>query len=386
MSAKTSYFSKRDLLTGLILFFCTSILMLIAWSFYTGHGNETATKTIAAKTLKLVSGYGHRTVNGLKITALARQQQVIVSAGKQYLDAGQYPVLQTQIVASPALKDLYFFWRTAENNQKLHTAEISSSSNANYVNLSSNSRWKGNITETGIIFYDPIGDPVLIGDMSFHALSPMIALNTLFSEWRYFSGWTQRSINFVNLVKPGTLAYPVPAAITVIVLGSVLYLAYIWIRAITFRPQILVILFLVNWVAIDLLWLRFGFLQAQETYSTYAGKSSEERLVSGEDAEIASIARHLKDKVLPKEPTDIFFVSRKEMEYVDKKMRYFLLPHQAADFKPRYLSRTAWLIDINSKKIKYDIDKQLLHYKKRKPVHAERLHHSSLVSLYRLQK
>lgn len=388
MSKINRYFSfQHNIVAGLALFLLSTVLLLSGWILYKTWGISPQEKVIANTELKLIHGEGKQKNQKLKVTKQSESGRILISTGRIKLPAKQLSVLQYQIDNQNPLTDTYFFWRNLSQNKKINSQYLITSKANNYINLSKHPEWSGHIGEFGFIIYGNIEQAIEINALSFHSFSPMILINTLFAEWSEFRRWTQKSINFTYLVSPKPLLYPVVAASTIFIFGLLIHLFYSWVAARSFQPVAIALLFVLSWFSVDIIWLKNRVLQSQETYVSYAGKSSDEKLLASDHAELVQFATAIKQLRQKNGKGRIFFLTSRESRFLGLRLRYFLLPINTAYPVNRIplhaLTQDDWIIaPTTPDKLKYDEQSQMLKWKKQRAIRATELLKTDIGSVY----
>jgi hypothetical protein len=156
----------------------------------------------------------------------------------------------------------------------------------------------------------------------------------IWSDWTIFSGWSQRSINFIES-GPRNALVPLILAVAAWV-GLALLLYGIWkvIQRQHWNWRVAGMVFLLGWVVIDIHWQANLWHQLQETHDRYDGKGWQEKHLAAEDGPLFKFIAEIKAN-LSSTPQRIFLVAAKLLEeddYTRLRARYHLLPHNIYDY------------------------------------------------------
>jgi len=153
----------------------------------------------------------------------------------------------------------------------------------------------------------------------------------------------------------------------------------------------IIMLFLVAWLALDVLWQWHLFGRLRETHANYAGLGPEARLRAGPDAALVPALDRLRER-LPDAPARILVLSEDPTDYLAGRVRYRLMPHNVLLQGARLPSRTQmragdYLLLLGSPDaIRYDEDDGLLRQGQRRIPAALELEIPRLATLYQVQR
>ena len=271
------------------------------------------------------------TKTSLELTQLAGDRAILTQ--HLALPARDYDFLQYRISGRNPSQSIYLIWRTDTNPRQIYNLRLSwSGETAETVRLAGHPDWQGSVTEIGLDIYGELrGQPMVIRDLTLLPGSVTALLASIWSKWSAFSGWSQKSINYLG--DPGS---PFPTPVEAAATWAGLAIALLLLARAPQRGQsslILGITILVPWIALDMLWQRELNTQEAETDYLFKGKTMHERHLADEDRDIYAYANRLKTDVLPNTPSRILILhDSDEHDYVRLKTQYHLLPHNIYNY------------------------------------------------------
>lgn len=338
----------RDFLSAFgsaLLALAASALILLAGSYIyykisaPGGGGNTYSKTIPGKQFKPIMGTAETEGDQLKITGFKTHDHnahALVSL-KTKFRAENYPLLAYQFEGWHTGMRINFIWRTTNSGRRLSTTILNRSlDDPGILNLAKEPNWRGSVTEIGFHVVGGKRDKVLeIPEITLEPSNWWRWLQSAWSEWMAFKGWSGTSINFLQ----GTPGAPGSATLSPTVamalwsgLGLLCLFAVCAIQS-RHNPISYGIVILIPWIAMDLSWQ--GELQTQltETKTTFAGKSMHQKHLADSDRHIYMHAQRLKAEALPTSPARVFILHESGgHNYERLKTQYYLLPHNVYNF------------------------------------------------------
>lgn len=288
-------------------------------------------RQFGAKDLKFVMGSGD--VGGERIVIRSfTDGYALLSSGPVSVNADGYRFLMARLNRLPQGEGPVFFWRRNEAPADLLQVRIHESGTP-LIDLSKQVGWRGEISELGFLFRDDGGEAVALGPTMLESDSLALRLRLTWDSWTSFEDWSQKSINFLN---GGTFDQPV--WLPLLAIGWIM--ATLALASLFFRlsgqmisRQSLVggaAVFLVAWMVLDLRWTANSMAQFRQTTETYRGADAAEKLSRGPDGEIYRQIEHLKEAVLPKQPTRVLILGDDSAaDFFLQRAKYHLLPHSA---------------------------------------------------------
>ena len=338
----------RDFLSAFgraLLALAASALILLAASYIyykinaSEGGGNTYSKTIPGKQFTTIMGSAETEGDQLRITGFKthdHQAHALVSL-KTNVRAENYPLLAYQFEGWHTGMRINFIWRTANSGRRLSTTILNRSlDDPGIFNLAKEPNWRGTVTEIGFHVVGGKRENVLtIPEITLEPSNWWRWLQSAWSEWTAFKGWSGTSINFLQ----GSAGAPGSATLSPTVamalwsgLGLVCLFTVCAVQS-RHNPISYGIVILIPWMAMDLSWQ--GELQTQlaETKTTFAGKSMHQKHLADSDKSIYIHAQRLKAEALPTSPARVFIVHESEGHNFERlKTQYYLLPHNVYNF------------------------------------------------------
>lgn len=318
-------------ISALLLIFAYLLLSPDA-RIYSPGGSVNAARVINAGDLVTRIGAADARDNAsLAVTRLAGDRALLTQ--HLTLQAGDYGFLQYSMVGRNPSQRIYLIWRTAENPADIFNQALSwSEDRTSTLRLEGHPDWRGTITEIGLDIYGELRDqPLVIADLQLSPGSFTGLLSAIWTQWTAFTGWSQKSINYL-----GNPRSELPTATQAAAAWTALAIILLYIARAPRRAEPLVVLavtILVPWLTLDLLWQRELNTQQAETRYLFSGKTMHERHLADEDSDIYSYVKHLKTNVLPDTPSRIFILHDSvEHDYERLKSQYYLLPHNIYNY------------------------------------------------------
>jgi hypothetical protein len=198
------------------------------------------------------------------------------------------------------------------------------------LSLAEQSWWRGGLADLALMIQGPPQESFTIHRIDLQATQPTSEqfLTQLWQEWTLFSGWTQRSINFLPAGKRHGLISPVLTIAIWVLVSTLLYVAIRWRLGGKWRFTAFVAPFMMGWVLLDARWQWEIAQQLDITRQKYAGKDSREKRLVSEDGQLFLLAEEVK-KVIPVDEKDLSMIlpnSWEKDKYLFYHMRYYLSP------------------------------------------------------------
>ena len=192
--------------------------------------------------------------------------------------------------------------------------------------MSGASPWKGKLHSLGIVLLGTPGGEVSIERLALLPLTTSNLFPVILSSWTAFTPWEHASINsHEGIREPGHVSHPVPVAASLL-LASTLVILILW-RVLGRKPDLrwnaVATLFLVFWIALDLVWQRNLLLRLQQTWNSYAGVEHSQKRTRGGDSELYHFIALVKERVGA--PDGRVFVSSGN-DYAGMRGAYYLYP------------------------------------------------------------
>ena len=101
------------------------------------------------------------------------------------------------------------------------------------------------------------------------------------------------------------------------------FLLIVFRATVTFNWRVVALIFLACWISLDLSWQRRLLHQLADTYHTFSGKSTQEKLAVGPDAKLYNFIAQVKPLLAPTDAR--IFVSSND-NYLGQRGAYYLFP------------------------------------------------------------
>jgi hypothetical protein len=320
-----------------------------------------------ARGLALTRGTGQLFDGDLLVTAADSTGVTLISLVPD-LKASDYPVIAWIALGLPEQAVVRLLWRTDQAPEKLNAISVRvESSRLLPVTVAHDPAWTGRIIGLALAIQGPLPEPIRIRGVVAKPMGALEILGDRAREWFAFEGWTGTSINTINGgADIQDLPLPVLMALTIALAGAAV-LVIERRRPGAFgasAPIALGTLFLIAWLILDARWTANLMQQERHTAEQYAGKSTRDKLLTNEDAQVfAFVERAL--QVLPSRPVRIFVAA--DVNYFRGRAAYHLYPHSVF-FDPRsreiqwadQMRPGDWLLVYQQRGIQYDASRQML--------------------------
>ena len=360
-------------------------LALLAWlaiylviSVPSGWFPAAPIKAFAASGLALTRGAGQLVDGDLRVTAADSTGVTLISLVPE-LRASDYPVIAWIAIGVPEQAVVRLLWRTDHAPEKLNAINVRVElSRLLPVTVANDPAWTGRVIGLALAIQGPLSEPIRIRGVIAKPMGALEILGDRAREWSAFEGWTGTSINTINGgADIQDLPLPVLMALTITLAGAAV-LVIERLRPGAFgasAPMALGILFLIAWLILDARWTANLVQQERHTAEQYAGKSTRDKLLANEDAQLfAFVERAL--QVLPSRPVRIFVAA--DLHYFRGRAAYHLYPHSVF-FDPRsreiqwadQMRAGDWLLVYQQRGIQYDASRQMLKWETGRTTSAE---------------
>ena len=256
----------------------------------------------------------------------------LVLSKRVHIKARNFPFIEYQLSPLHPGLSVHLFWRNSDEPDKLHSVQLPLSTlKSNMANLSNEAGWAGTIVELTIFAQGDLRDTTF--DLKQLTLLPATSGNILkqiASDALSLRVWTQASINAIKLGPTNTIMSPVLAISVWVALSIVMFMLLKWAST-SFKctpgsNQVLSFsgaVFLIGWIALDLLWTRRLLFQAEETNYLFAGKSMQDKKLADIDGGIYKDVSLLMGQ-LGKPGPRIWIVTKGISTFVGYRIKYHL--------------------------------------------------------------
>jgi hypothetical protein len=360
-------------------------LALLAWlavylviSVPNGWFPAAPIKAFAASGLALNRGTGQLLDNDLRVTAPDSTGVTLISVVPD-LKASDYPVIEWIAIGLPEQAVVRLLWRTDQAPEKLNAINVRVELGRPMpVMVANDPAWTGRVIGLALAIQTPLSEPIRIRGVIAKPMGALEIIGDRAREWSAFEGWTGTSINTINGgADIQGLPLPVLMALTIALAGAaVLVIERLRPGAIgASAPMALGTLFLIAWLILDARWTANLVQQERHTAEQYAGKSTRDKLLANEDAQVFTFVERAL-QVLPSRPVRIFVAA--DVHYFRGRAAYHLYPHSVF-FDPRsreipwadQMRPGDWLLVYQQRGIQYDAGRQMLRWESGRTTGAE---------------
>lgn len=282
----------------------------ILWNTTTGHA-------IAGRV---------RAVDGTVELALNAQGTGIVQLSTQPFAARDYPYLHIALEgASPDLV-VMVSWNEPGSKDASHLYPLEDKSlSSQWLATEELNAWSGDIGTLGLVIMGQPGETLLIRDFSLHPAGKLNQLRAIYSDLSAYEPWNRAAMNTYTGVTNVSSFYPVPLAVALLVFSLVAYAALVALSRGKLRLSRVnvALIFLANWIILDVAWQNRLWHQLADTYRTFAHVEPGERQAAGPDAAFFGFASQIKEHLAP----DARVIVASSDQYNGMRVAYYLYPH-----------------------------------------------------------
>jgi len=280
---------------------------------------------------KFVFGSGNLDDSLLHVDQFA-DGYALLSSGPVSLQAANYRVLGYTWMPSRLPQELAFFWRRADQPQTVLRTEITKHGEQ-FLDLSSETQWSGEITEIGFLVAGENGEPVGIGDASLIPDSLYIRLQLTLQAWMTTEVRSQKSINFLyGGYYPQVVSLPLLVSAWLVITLVILWIMSRFGNGIGSRQLLMTtfLLFLYAWMLLDIRWAAENLEQTDLSLGTRWQLDEQLRASNDSDGEVYQYVQYLKSTILNNRNSRILIVGDADTaDYYMLRAKYFLLPQSA---------------------------------------------------------
>ncbi len=338
------------LLAGLILFF----------SPHGATDQHIPPFTMSTATTRVISGAGTLSHGEILLELNAAGIGLINLANLQ-IEATSYPYLYLNIEGSLSDPNVAIAWQRSDTGQKSYYSPVGNHARKSLWLATNELRdWTGNISSLSVIIGGQAGEVVRVSDFSLFPASPTRQLRALYSDLTRYVPWNRAAMNTHTGVTQVSSFYPAPLIVVYLLLSLVAYgLLFLIFRAkLQFNWRVVALIFLACWISLDMVWQNRLLHQLADTYRTFSGKNTQEKLAVGPDAKLYDFVAQITPLIEPKDAR-IFVLGNDE--YLGQRAAYFLYPFnvywpEPGRVLPRYdfFRRGDYVVLINPTTIIFD--------------------------------
>jgi hypothetical protein len=242
------------------------------------------------------------------------------------IEASSYPFLHLNIEGPSADTQVTFAWNRRDTGQKGYFSPAENHARKSlWLAMHEMADWTGVITSLSVIIVGQPGEVVRVTDFSLLGASHLRQLRALYSDLTRYTPWSRSAMNTHTGATTVSSFYPVPLFVAYLLLSLVSYviLLIVFRATLTFNWRVVALIFLACWISLDLSWQRRLLHQLADTYHTFSGKSTQQKLAVGPDAKLYNFIAQVKPLL---EPDDArIFVSSSD-NYLGQRGAYYLFP------------------------------------------------------------
>jgi len=261
--------------------------------------------------LKVESGSVVSSIGALTVKAEANGW-IFITVPAQGLQLEESPIVTLEFANQISTADLFLIWRTDLVEKGRHKLQLSAINiGTAWVSMENKKGWRGAAEVLGIAIRVHPNQEIAIKSISISSLTILTMAKMLIYEWSSFKPWEQVDINLYTGTRSfdeGT--FPVPVFAVSLTIALSIYLAYLLFsrKLHEYNWRIAALLTLACWIGLDLLWqIRLG-QQLQDTYATFAKKSTTKKLLASEDRDMVQFISKVREKIVG-ENTRVFIGS-----------------------------------------------------------------------------
>lgn len=331
--AATSRTPRRTAIAGILIFCIAAALCLIGYLALAARGawfGGPSSLHWSATEFKVTRGTARLGADGLLLLAPDATGTFVVSFNTSFRSSA-YPVIAWDALNVPEGIEVGLLWNTDYKPARMFTRPLAiEAGRIAPADLTDDRDWIGTIGGLAIAMKGSFAGPVLVRGVSAKPMTPGEVLSDRLAEWLKFEPWNGASISTV-IGGASAQDLPLPVLLATIVLVAALAYALLarWapVTVGTFRPAVVVAMFLAAWLILDVRWQWNLLRQVGVTYAQYAGKSWRERHLAAEDGPLFAFIEKARAKLPPAvEPAPrVFMVA--DAHYFRDRGAYHLYPY-----------------------------------------------------------
>jgi hypothetical protein len=280
--------------------------------------------TVRGDAFQLVRGSGRLAQSSFVIDPLA-DGVTAISTGVAPFQADRYTRVELLLRSAQFPTEGSFAWRRLETGSRNFSQPLQRLTEGFApLNLVANPDWRGTITGIAVIVRGPAVAPVEIAGVRLSSGSALSTARATLAEWAAFIPLKGYSIAFPFDGERSAYMALVKAVAIAIGIAIVLYLFISRRRGRPADARVLWAIFAGSWLLLDLRWQANVFRQVAITAERFAGKTSEEKLLTGEGPELVALVRETKD-LLPPPPARVLFLC--DAYVISLRGAYLLYPY-----------------------------------------------------------
>ena len=314
--------------TGLSLLLGAAALIVgLTLFFAPPHSSGQPVSAVALNPTTAEVGAGTPTlVDGELQIILNSTGTAAVNLTMEHVDASSYPFLHLALQDPSKDLKMLIIWTTGEDEQYSHVYRLESASRASlWIATDELPGWTGDLSSLSLMVLGREGDTVRIRDFSIHPTSASTQLRAIYSDLTLFARWNRAAMNTYSGTSKVSSFYPMALTLAFLFLSIMAYGLLILVSRsrLRFNWNIVALIFLASWIGLDMLWQNRLLQQLAETYRTFAGKTTEEKLAVGPDAQLFNFVAQIKPLMDARDSR--IFVASSDL-YKGMRVAYYLFP------------------------------------------------------------
>ncbi len=311
-----------SLLLGALALFA-SLILFFSPSGVTGQ--QAPPVSMSTATTRVIWGTGTIS-NGDILLELNAAGMGLIHLADLEIEASSYPFLHLNIEGSVSDPTVTLAWNRSGTGQQSYSSPVGNHARKSlWVATNELRDWSGNIASLSVIIVGQAGEVIRVSDFSLFPASPSRQLRALYSDLTRYMPWSRAAMNTHTGVTQVSSFYPVPLSVAYLLLSLVGYglLLLVFGAKFKFSWQIVALIFLACWIILDLSWQNRLLHQLADTYRTFSGRSTQEKLAVGPDARVYDFV----SQVIPLlKPADARIFVLGNDEYSGQRAAYFFYP------------------------------------------------------------
>ncbi len=288
-------------------------------------GQQIPPVTMSTASARVIAGTGTLSHGEILLELNAAGMGIINLASIQ-IEASRYRFLHLNIEGSVSDPNVAIAWNRSDTGQKSYSSPVGRHAQGSlWLATNELKEWTGTISSLNLLVVGQAGEKVRVSDLSLFPASPTRQLRALYSDWTRYVPWSRAAMNTHTGVTQVSSFYPVPLIVAYLLLSLAGYglLLLVFRAKLTFNWRVVALIFLACWIILDLSWQHRLLHQLADTYRTFSGKNTQEKLAVGPDAKVYDFV----SQVIPLlKPKDARIVVLGNDEYSSQRAAYFLYP------------------------------------------------------------
>ncbi|NQX88845.1 MAG: hypothetical protein HRT77_09280 [Halioglobus sp.] len=266
----------------------------------------------------LARSNGTSSTDGLEFNPLLNNAVLKRATGG--IEAQDYPFMHIAIDDPPA--DLTISVSITADGQKSDWYQLEAPHPESvWLSLNEFAGWQGTVEAVELRLIT--GETLRIKDLSLHPAAPSRQLRAIVSDLTSFAPWKRAQMNTHTGVAKVASFYPVPLVMSWLLLSLTIYGLIVLFTKRAFSWTDVGMIFLVCWFGLDLIWQKRLTHQVIHSHHTFAGKTTEDKLLAGPDGRLFAFISQVKEHI--DSPNARIFVASDDL-YRGMRAAYYLYP------------------------------------------------------------